>query len=308
MSTITEDEKTRISFAPTVSKNTVCNEVHEHHVKKSPEKIPSQDVNVYYPKGCCAQGFCLLGPRVHKAEECKPSNCMSCQNINLQLRLREEIPTCHDARTCPCVPYKKPDERTKITKKIAYNLYQCYVSSGKLSNQIEIENLNRENNIWPVSKTLPKPVNITKVDVNDLFKLKSNPISYASVLLSKNGESSVDESSKDKTSEVVTSEVVTSEVVSSVDVTSEVVSSVDESSKDESSKVVSSKVVSSVDKSLEVTSSEDESDEVKSIRLLLKKFQDLKEVWTDTGNGTEEEFRKINECILSLTDELNKIV
>jgi hypothetical protein len=282
MSTITEDKKTRISFAPTVSKNTVCNEVHKHHVKKSPEKIPSQDVNVYYPKGCCAQGFCLLGPRVHKAEECKPSNCMSCQNINLQLRLREEIPTCHDARTCPCVPYKKPDERTKITKKIAYNLYQCYVSSGKLSNQIEIENLNRENNIWSVSKTLPKPVNITKVDVNDLFKLKSNPISYASVLLS-----AKDESSKDKSNNSVSTDP-----LSTYDSSTDSVPIEDESPKDESL----------LDESLV-----DESDEVKSIRVLLLKFQNLEKVLINTGNVTKNDLESISKSINSLTDELKAL-
>jgi hypothetical protein len=345
MLTITEDKKIRISFS-----HTLCNEVHKPIVKKSSKKIPSQDVNVYYPKGCCAQGFCLWGPRVHEEKECKPANCNPCQSINLQLRLKEEIPTCHDARTCPCVPYKKPDERTKMTKKIAHDLYKCYISSGKLSNQIEIENLNRENNIWSVSKTLTKPFNVTmkKVDFNNLFKPKSNVISYASVLLSAKDESSKDESTDSvstdplSTDDVSTNSVstnsvstdslstdsVSSDSVSSGDefsedessevVSSEVVSSGDEFSEDESSEVVSSEVVSSedespevvslVDESSEVVSLVDESSEVKSIRLLLLKFQNLERVLINTGNGNKDDFESISKSIFSLTEKLKTIV
>ena len=268
MSTITEDEKTRISFAPTVSKNTVCNEVHKHHVKKSPEKIHSQDVNVYYPKGCRAPGFCFEGSSNHKPEDCKPASCAPCIRIAKIKSIKIEWPTCHDARNCPCVPYKPPNKRTENLKEKANNLYQCYVSSGKLSNQIEIENLNRENNIWSVSKTLPNPVNVRmkKVDVKDLFKPK---LSYASVL----------SSTDDVCANTISTDSLSSEIVSS--------------------KVVSSKVVSLVDESLV-----DESDEVKSIRLLLLKFQNLERVLINTGNGTEEEFREINKCILFLTDKL----
>ena len=237
--------------------------------------IPSRICNeVHYAERCNAPGFCYYGPRVHNAEDCKPAECQSCATIISILELKQDMPKRHDARNCPCVPYKKPDERKKMTKKKADKLCQEYILSGDLAIQIEIEKGNENNNIWSRNINLDQPVKMRKINVKDLFTpLKDSictaiKLSYADALLLQKGGSEKGGSEKGG-----------------------------------SEKGGSLAVIPSVDKSDEV-----KSDEVKSIRILLKKFQDLKEVWTDTGNGTEEEFRKINECILSLTDELNKIV
>jgi hypothetical protein len=233
--------------------------------------IPSRIIcnEVHYAKGCNAPGFCYYGPRVHNAKDCRPAECQSCSTIISILELNQDMPKRHDARNCPCVPYKKLDERKKMTKKKADKLCQEYILSGDLAIQIEIEKVNENNNIWSTNINLYKPAKtMRKINIHDLFTpLKdsicpeiefSRELSYADALLLQKGGYE----------------------------------------KGGSLAVTPSEDTPSVDKS----------DEVKSIRILLKKFQDLKEVWTDTGNGTEEEFRKINECILSLTDELNKIV
>ena len=152
----------------------------------------------------------------------------------------------------------------KSFKKIPYS---------KLSKQNEIENLNKENNIWPNNKNLCQHTidSMKRINVNDLFKGKD--ISYASVLLS----------SKDEYNDTVSTDLVS---IDSLD------------TKSISSDSVSSDSVSSVD----------ESDEVKSIRLLLLKFQNLERVLINTGNGNKDDFESISNLIFSLTKKLKTIV
>ena len=237
---------------------------------------------VHYAKGCKAPGYCYYGPSNH--EKCRPAECQSCSTIISILKLKQDMPTSHDARNCHCVPYIKKKNERKMTHKIADELYLEYLNSGKLAEQIKIENRNRDTNIWLTNENLCKPGR--KINIDDLFKQKSDSTSYVYVLLSEKGGS-----------KGVSSEIVSSVDVSSVDVSSEIVSS----------KVVSSKVVSSVDESLAVTLSEDESDEVKSIRVLLLKFQNLERVLINTGNGTKNDFESISKSINSLTEELKAL-
>jgi hypothetical protein len=89
---------------------------------------------------------------------------------------------------------------------------------GKPSKQIKIENVNDENNIRTINKTLHHSdiISMKKIDLNDLFKLKS--ISYASTK---------DKSLNDESTDSVSTDSVSSDSVPPKD----------EPSKDESNEV-----------------------------------------------------------------------
>ena len=152
------------------------------------------------------------------------------------------------------------------------------LSYSKLSKQNEIENLNKENNILSNNKNLCQHTidSMKRINVNDLFKGKD--ISYASVLLS----------SKDEYNDTVSTDLVS---IDSLD-----------------TKSISSDSVSSDSVSSDSVSLVDESNEVKSIRLLLLKFQNLERVLINTGNGNKDDFESIYNSIFSLTKKLKTIV
>ena len=302
----TVKDKKKIVF----TKNNVCKEVHKPLVKKSSKKINSQEVNVFFHKGCIAAGFCNKGPFENEVTKCGPAFCKPCININnlLELTGKNKIPSCHDPRLCKCVKYKKPDERSKMTKEIANNLYQEYVSSGNLAKQIEIENFNRKNNIWSINRNLDKPLIFTmkKVDLKDLFKPKD--ISYASFLLSNEVKSSKDESTDSVSTDSVSSDSISTDSVSFDSISTDSLSSDSLSSDSVSSDRLSDDRLSSEDEYQKDKSPKDESDKVKSNRLLLLKFQNLEKLLIKTGNGTENELKSISKSINLLTERLKKFV
>ena len=160
---------------------------------------------------------------------------------------------------------------------------------GKPSKQIKIENVNDENNIQTINKTLHHSdiMSMKKIDLNDLFKLKS--ISYASTKdKSLNDESSDSLSTDSVSSDSVSTDSVSTDSVSTDSVSSDSVSTDSVPPKDEPSK--------------------DESNEVKLIKCLLLKVQNLEKVLINTGNGNKDELQSISKSISSLTDKLKTIV
>jgi hypothetical protein len=178
------------------------------------------------------------------------------------------------------------------------------ISYGKPSKQIKIENVNDENNIRTINKTLHHSdiISMKKIDLNDLFKLKS--ISYAST----KDKSLNDESTDSVSTDSVSTDSVSSDSLSTDSVSSDSVSSDSLSTDSVSTDSVSSDSVSSDSVPPKDEPSKDESNEVKLIKCLLLKVQNLEKVLINTGNGNKDELQSISKSISSLTDKLKTIV
>ena len=211
----------------------------------------------------------------------------------------EKIRISFAPRNSICKENDKPYVK-KSSKKIPY---------GKPSKQIKIENINEENNIGTINKTLHHSdiFSMKKIDLNDLFKLKS--ISYASSKDKSLNDKFTDSVSADSVStDSVSADSVSTDSLSSDSVSSDSVSADSVSTDSLSSDSVSSDSVSTDSVSADSVLPKDESDEVKSIKCLLLKVQNLEKILINTGNGNKDELQSISKSISSLTDKLKTIV